>query len=296
MILRQLPPRSLDQGIDQIQSIVETNLASRLGQGIISYYNNAFILHMAPVLLLGTAISTAAFPRLNKRCRKGRPDLFRKDFLRVLRAITWMTVPVVIVCYFARGYLARLIFTENAPEIALIFGFLTVAIFFRTIYAIISRWFYAQKDTKTPLYVSVFTIGFNIILAAVLARPSAYGVAGLAISQSIVAMIEVIILVIIMLIRDRGLFNMEFWGACGRIVSVSGFSIVAGYIVVSFFPLGVDERGFLALGSKFAIISATVFAVHLVVSSLFGLEEARTVFDRIRKFIKRFILAPIKIQ
>lgn len=293
-ILRQLPPRSIDQGIDQIQGIVETNLANRLGTGFVTYYNNAYTLHMAPILLLGTAISTAAFPRLNERLSQGRPDLFRRDFLRVLRIMVWLTIPVVIVCYFARGYLARLIFSQAAPEIAIIFGFLTVAIFFRIVYAIISRWFYAQKDTKTPLFVSIFVIALNIFMAAMLARPQpdGYGIAGLAISQSVAAMAEVVILFTIMLIRDRGLFSMEFWGAMLRTLSVAGFALVAGYISVSMFPLEAGERGFLALGSKLAIITASIFGVYLLISALFGLEEAKAFFNRIR----RIIFKPVKVE
>ena len=80
MILRQLPARSVDQGIDQIENIVETNFARRLGQGPISYYNNASTLAGAPVMLVGTTIATAAFPRLNQRLSQGRPDLFRRTF------------------------------------------------------------------------------------------------------------------------------------------------------------------------------------------------------------------------
>jgi len=98
-ILRQLPPRSLDQGIDQLESIVETNFATRLGPGSVTYYNNAYILQTAPVLLIGTAISTAAFPRLNQRLSQGRHDLFRKDFLMILRAMIWITTPVVVICF-----------------------------------------------------------------------------------------------------------------------------------------------------------------------------------------------------
>lgn len=43
-VLRNLPPRSLDQGIDQISNIIETRIASGLGSGNITYWNNAFIL------------------------------------------------------------------------------------------------------------------------------------------------------------------------------------------------------------------------------------------------------------
>ncbi|HKU19002.1 MAG TPA: lipid II flippase MurJ [Candidatus Saccharimonadales bacterium] len=288
-VLKQLPPRSLDQGMDQLQTIVETNFARRLGEGNISYYNNASTLQAAPTLLIGTAISTAAFPRLAARLSQGRPDLFRRDFLRILRFMIWVTIPVVIIGYFARGYLARLIFSQNAPQIALIFGFLTVAIFFRTVYTIISRWFYARKDTRTPLAVSVFTIGLNIVLAAILARANSYGVAGLALSSSLASMAEVLVLSTIMVIRDRGLLNMTFWSGVFRIVSVGGFSMVAAYFAVSFFPLGAADRGFVTLGTKLLFIGLATFAVHICISGLYGLEEVQPLFNWLRR---RLILRP----
>jgi putative peptidoglycan lipid II flippase len=291
LVLRQLPPRSLDQGIDQLQSVVETRVASGLGGGAISHYNNAYTLMTAPVLLIGTAISTAAFPRLNNRLSQGRPDLFRQDFLRILRLIIWITMPVVVIGFFARGYLARLIFANYAPEIAIIFGFLCIAIFFRTVYTIISRWFYAQKDTKTPLFVSIFTICLNIVLAYWLTRPGAYNVEGLALAQSIVAAVEVTILSIIMLFRDRKLFDAPFWGGIFRIVSVTGFSLLAGYIAVSYLPLSGADSGFVMV-AKLCTIAGVTLATHVSLSGLFGLDEVRPFFN----WLKRIVLRPVKVD
>ncbi len=291
-ILRQLPPRSIDQGMDQIESIVETHFATRLALGSVSFYNYAYTLQTAPTLLIGTAISTAAFPRLAQRLAQGRPDLFRRDFLQILRLMVWMTLPVVVVCYFARGYFARLIFVKDSVEIAVLFGYLTLAIFFRTIYSIISRWFYAQKDTKTPLFVSVFTISLNIFLVYMWARPSAYGVVGLAMAQSIVALVEVFILMAIMLFRDRGLFDAKFWGGIWRIISVSGFSLLTGFIMISLLPLGSADRGPFALGGKLLLIAGAVAVTHISISGLFGLEEARPIFV----WLKRIVFRPIKTQ
>lgn len=291
-VLIQLPPRSIDQGIDSINSIVETNFARRLGEGNISFYENAYTLHTAPILLIGTSISTAAFPRLTARLSQHRPDLFRTEFLRVLRAMVWIIMPLIVVSYFARGYLARLIFAKDAPEIALIFGYLTGAIFFRTIYTIISRYFYAHKDTRTPLFVSLFAIGLNIFLAWRLARPWSYGVAGLALAQSLVAFAEVIVLSAIMVFRDPRLLDKTFWGGIVRILSVTGFSVMAAFIMISIFPLNINDRGFVTLGTKLGLITLVTFAVHLGVSSLFELEESRPVIAR----IKRIILRPVRVQ
>jgi putative peptidoglycan lipid II flippase len=270
--------------------VVEASLATRLGPGKLSFYENAYILHTVPIQLIGITIATAAFPRLTERMAQGRTDLFRKDFLRILRAMIWLSMPIIVICYFCRGYLARLIFTRDANEIAIIFGYLTVAILFRIVYAIISRWFYAQKDTKTPLFVSLFTIALNIVLAYMLSRPTAYGVTGLAMAQSIVAAVEVCILAVIMLVRDHKLFNIEFWGGLMRILSVTGFSVLAAFIMISFFPLGALDKGFVTLGTKLGIISAVTFGVYVGISLLFGLEEAKPALRR----IKKFILMPIR--
>jgi putative peptidoglycan lipid II flippase len=292
MVLKRLPARSIDQGIDSINSMVETRFASRLGTGNISYYENAYTLHTVPIQLVGTTVATAAFPRLTQRLSSGRTDLFRKDFLMVLRAMIWVMMPIVVICYFARGYLSRVIFAEGVSQITLIFGYLAGAIFFRTIYSIISRWFYAQKDTKTPLFVSLFTIALNILLAYKLSQPDSYGIAGLAMAQSIVAAVEVTILTAIMLARDHKLFNGEFWHGLMRIMSVTGFSVLAAYIMISLLPLSAEDVGFITFASKLSAIAGVTFLVHLGVSLLFGLNEARPVIDR----AKKFILKPIRLQ
>lgn len=292
LILRQLPPRSIDQGIDSINSIVETNLATRLGVGNVSFYENAYILHTTPILLIGNTISTAAFPRMTDRLAQGRPDLFRKEFLIVLRAMIWIAMPVVVVCFFARAYFARLIFAKNAPEIALIFGYLAGAILFRIIFSIVSRWFYAQKDTKTPLFVSLFAIALNMFLAYTLSKPSAYGIAGLAMAQSIVAVVEVFILGTVMLIRDHKLFDRAFMSGIIRIISVTGFSVLVAYLMISLLPLQSSDKGLVTLGFKLGVISLATLLTHMFVSSIFGLEEPRPVFAKLRQIA----LKPIKID
>jgi putative peptidoglycan lipid II flippase len=291
-ILRQLPPRSIDQGIDSLNSIVETNRAATLGPGYISYYENAFILHTAPILLVGTTIATAAFPRLNSRLAQGRPDLFRKDFLMILRAMIWIILPIAVVSFFTRGYLARIIFKASAPQIALIFGFLTGAIIFRTIYTIVSRYFYSQKDTITPLLVSLFAIGLNIFLVFTIFSPARYSAAGLAISQSIVAAFEVLVLLLVMVWRDHKLLDGEFWRGIVRIMSVTGFTILTTYTMVTLVPLLQTDKGFSTLGTKLILIVIPSMAVHIGVSSLFGLEEAQPVVKK----LKQLALKPVRIQ
>ncbi len=291
-VLSALPARSVDQGIDSINSIVETNRATLLGSGSVTDYNFATTLHNVPIMLFGTAIATAAFPRFAERLSQNRPDLFHKDFFRILRLMIWIAMPVVVISYFCRGYLARLLYGDVAPGVALIFGYLTTAIFFRIIYSVVSRYFYAQKDTRTPLFVSLAAIGLNIILVFNLARPGSYGIAGLALAQSATAAAEVVMLFAVMFARDRYLLNKAFWGAVGRIVSVTGFSVMTAFIMVSLLPLRLTARGLVTLGVKFAMIATVTLSMHVGMSLLFGLNEPRPVLKKIRSIIMR----PVRID
>jgi putative peptidoglycan lipid II flippase len=290
-VLRILPARSIDQGVDYINSIAETRFASHLSIGAVTNYENALILHNAPTMLIGTAISTAAFPRLTDRLAQNRVDLFRKEFLAVMRTMIWIAAPVVVVSYFARAYLARIIFARSNREIAMIFGFLCIAIFFRIMYTIISRYFYAHKDTKTPLYVSLFIIALNIGLAYSLSKPSVYGIVGLALAQSIVAFVEVTILLTIMIIRDRHLFDKAFMDSLLRIISVTGFTFIGAYFTMRLLPLYAADQGF-SIVAKLMGITGIIFAVHVGFSYLFNLPEAKLVVNKIRKIIFR----PLRIQ
>lgn len=290
-ILKQLPARSLDQGADSLNSIVETNRAKLLGDGYVSIYENAYTIHTAPILLIGASISTAAFPRLADRLSQGRPDLFRKEFIAILRLLMWLSLPVVVLVYFCRGYLARIIFTKGSSEIALILGLLSIAIFFRIIYTLFSRYFYAHKDTVTPLIISVFAIALNIVLVVALASKKTYGPSGLAMAQSIVAASEVLIIGIVMATRDRKIFNKEFFAMTVRLVSATGFTTVAAYVMITIFPLKIADTGFFLLGGKLAIISLVTISTHVVITAFYGFDEAKSVLRKIRDVVYR----PIKV-
>jgi putative peptidoglycan lipid II flippase len=293
-VMKALPARSVDQGIDQINGLFEASFAARLvnlGQyGALSNYENALMLHNAPIMLIGIAISSAAFPRFTERISQGRPDLFRKEFLQIIRAMLWIALPVVVVTFFGHQYLARLIAKRENRDIATLLQYLTVAILFRTMYAAISRWFYAQKDTKTPLYVSLFVIGLNIFLSYNLSKPSVYGIVGLALSQSIVAFVEVSILVYFMNRKDPKLFDRKFFVAIVRILSTSGLTVVVAAVMVSLLPLGSSDKG-LTLTAKLSIISFVTLLAHVALSWIMRLDEVAPVVER----IKKLALRPVKI-
>lgn len=284
-VLRLLPPRSIDQGADYLNSIVEMNLASRMAAGTVRAYQQATTLHLAPINLIGVAISTAAFPKMTERLSQGRPDLFKNELQSVLRVIIWLALPVATITFFTRGYLVNFIKNGGDSLMAGLLGALAVAILFRSIYYIAARSFYAQQDTKTPLYISFFAIGLNILLAIWFTTALDMGAYGLAWAQSLVAMIEVVILFAVMGRRIPKLFDVVFAHAVARMASATGLMAIVSYISVQLFQLQNTDQSFLATFPKFIAIVALSLGVYVWISRLFKLEEASPIIERVRAFL-----------
>jgi putative peptidoglycan lipid II flippase len=284
-VLRLLPPRSLDQGIDYVNSIVETNLASRMIAGSVRAYQQAQTLSYVPINLIGVAISTAAFPKMTERLGQGRPDLFKKELQAVLRLIVWLALPVTVIAFFGRGYLVNFIKNGGDPYIASILAILAISILFRSIYFISARSFYAQQDTKTPLYISLFTIFLNITLAIWFTLGLGMGVHGLAWATVIVSVIEVAILFVVMQRRIPGLFDRVFVHAVWRMASAAGFMAVVTYLGLTLLPLSADDQSFWSSFPKFMLIVLMSGLSYILFCRLLKLPEVNPILERIQKIL-----------
>ena len=284
-VLSLLPARSVDQGMDYVVSLVEVNLASRLADGTVRAYQQALTLHMMPINLIGVAISNAAFPQLTEHLGEGRNDLFQKDLRSLLRIIFWMALPVSVVIFFTRGYVVHFISNGGVPLIAGILGCLVVAILFRTIYHMAARAFYARQDTKTPLYISIFSITLNIILAIVLSMVLKMGAYGLAWAQSTVAVLEVVVLLAVMNRQMPKLFDMTFVRAIFKMIFAGTVTGVVCYIAVLIMPFRYHDDSFFSAFPKFVIISLVSFGAYAAASKWLKLPEIDPILARLKKVL-----------
>ena len=284
-VLSLLPARSVDQGMDYVVSLVEVNLASRLVDGTVRAYQQALTLHMMPINLIGVAISNAAFPQLTEHLGEGRNDLFQKDLRSLLRIVFWMALPVSVVIFFTRGYVVHFIRNTGDPLIAGILGCLVVAILFRTIYHMAARAFYARQDTKTPLYISIFSITLNIILAIVLSMVLKMGAYGLAWAQSTVAVLEVVVLLAVMNRQMPKLFDMTFVRAIFKMMIAGTITGVVCYIAVLIMPFRYHDDSFFSAFPKFVIISLVSFGTYAAASKWLKLPEIDPILARLKKVL-----------
>ena len=290
-ILKVLPLRSVDQGIDYVTSIMNTNLASRMGEQSIRAFQQASSLHSMPINLIGVAISTAFFPKLSEEAGRGEEETYRNTLRSAYRTIIWISLPVAIVAFFIRGYVVNFIKNGGDPKISSVLAAFVIAIFCQSLYHIVARGYYAKQNTRTPLIISIVAFVVQIIFAVGFSIMN-FGPEGLAYATSISALFEVAVLAILQN-RDMGrkLFDIKFWVAMGKIAFASVLTGLVAYILTKLFPLRAVDNSFLATFPKFALITILTGIFYLGICSLLHIEEVKPVIqkinDKLFKNIKR---------
>ena len=293
-ILKLLPARSLDQGIDYINGIVNTNLSSRMGAGAVRSFNQASSLHQMPVNLIGVAISTAFFPKLTEELGENNQREFYNTFRRALRMIIWISLPISVIAFFTRGYVTSFISNignnDSNGTIASVLGTLCIAIFARSIFHIASRGFYANQDTRTPFIVSIVAVGLTILMSIGFFLVG-WGVDGLGLAQSLGAIIEIAILIFILQKRSKNeLLNRNFWQAMTKILTASVIAGCVAFSMTKFIPLMATDNSLVITIPKFLLISAISIGSYLVASYFLNIEEVEPIFN----YLKRILFKNIK--
>ncbi len=284
-VLKLLPTRSADQSIDYVMSILNTNLASRMGEQAIRAYQQAASLKSMPVNLIGVAISTAFFPKLSEDAASEDIEKFTDTFKQSLSTIVWISLPVAIIAFFIRGYVVNFIKNGGDPKIASVLGSFVIAIFFQSVFHIASRGFYARQNTKIPLILSVVSFAVQLVFALIFSA-SGFGPEGLAYALSISALVEVSLLLIILNKQMKGkIFDKTMISSLTRILIASAIAGMASYAMTKIMPLRAADNSFLSTFPKFCVICAVSLLVYIGACVTLKIEEVRPVINKVRQVL-----------
>lgn len=284
-VLKLLPTRSADQSIDYVMSILNTNLASRMGEQAIRAYQQAASLKSMPVNLIGVAISTAFFPKLSEDAASEDIEKFTDTFKQSLSTIVWISLPVAIIAFFIRGYVVNFIKNGGDPKIASVLGSFVIAIFFQSVFHIASRGFYARQNTKIPLILSVVSFAVQLVFALIFSA-SGFGPEGLAYALSISALVEVSLLLIILNKQMKGkIFDKTMISSLTRILIASAIAGMASYAMTKIMPLRAADNSFLSTFPKFCVICAVSLLVYIGACVVLKIEEVRPVINKVRQVL-----------
>ena len=232
-VIRLMLPRVAGLGVFSLNFIVMNNIASRLGTGSVSALDWGWRLMQIPQTLIGTAMGTVIFPTLAALSELGDETGKRDAMNGALRFIMIASIPSAIGLIFVGRDLISLLERGafDASASALVYStlqFFALGLIVHSALEVIARSFYADKDTRTPLWAALGGAAINLALSFQLSRVTTVegffasnamislfpeigfsgrvgNVGGLALANSLGVMFEVVVLLVILRKRWRGL-------------------------------------------------------------------------------------------
>lgn len=210
-VLTQMGPAVLAVSIAQISVIINTNLASRLASGSVSWLNYADRLMEFPTALLGVALGTVLLPSLSKANADGNHTEYsalldwglRLTFLIAMPAavgLLTLSIPLTATLFHYGIFDAQSVEMTGRALIAYGVGLIGLILV-----KILAPGFYAKQDIKTPV-----KIGIGVLIATQLMNllfVPLFAHAGLALSVGVGACLNAIFLY--WGLRRRGIYVAE---------------------------------------------------------------------------------------
>jgi putative peptidoglycan lipid II flippase len=192
-VLSLMLPAVISASAVLINVMVNTIFASYLGDGPVSWLNNAFRLVQLPIGVFGVAISTVTLPVISKSAALRQGEAFRSTLARALRLAFFLTIPSTIgLVVLARPIIQVLYqrgkFTPfDTIQTADVLQFYTVGLVAYSGIKVLAPAFYAIGKKNTPMIVSLLSIVANLLLNWVFTFQLGLGQRGLALSTGLVA-------------------------------------------------------------------------------------------------------------
>lgn len=209
---RQMVPRIINAAMLYCSTFVDRALLQLLVvvvgvagiSGLITQYYQAFQLVLLPLSIFGMSVSTAAFPTLAENVARGRMDRVRDTILETLRSILFMAIPSsvglmalalpIVQVLLEHGHFSL----TDAQKTVVPLIFFSIGLTGLASVEILTRSFYAMRDSRTPVIVSVAQFILKIALSLVLINTAVWGVdwgtGSLAFSTSLAGTLEAIVL------------------------------------------------------------------------------------------------------
>lgn len=214
-VITLMGPRLLGVAIVQLNFWVNTWLASQMVSGSVTglYYGFSLMLMAQAVIAQSAAI--AVMPTFSAQHALGQQDELRSSLAATLRSVTLLALPASAGLILLRKPLISLLYQRGefdlrAVEIvAWALLWYAAGMIGHSIMEILTRAFYAQHDTKTPVLIGTIAMGLNIVFSLAFIKIfesigwMPHG--GLALANSLATALEAVALFIVMRKRLNGI-------------------------------------------------------------------------------------------
>lgn len=208
-VLRQMAPATLGVSVAQLSLLINTNIASWLAPGSVTWLSFADRLMEFPTALLGVALGTVLLPSLSRAHAEGSADEYSALLDWGLRLVLLLGLPAALgMMLLADGLVATLFHygafqAADVAQTRLAVMAYAVGLVGLLGIKILAPGFYARQDIRTPVKIAVAVLVATQLLNVVLVPQLAH--AGLALAIGLGACLNT--LALLAGLRRRGAYR-----------------------------------------------------------------------------------------
>jgi putative peptidoglycan lipid II flippase len=216
-VMRLMAPAIIGSAALQINLVVSTNFATSIGTEPANWLLFAFRLIYLPIGIFGVAISTATLPITSRAAALDDLTEFKTALGKALRLIFVLTIPSAVGLMVLSRPIIALIYERgkftafDTQQTGLALSYYALGLVAYSAIRVLTPSFYALKETRIPMYVSLASIATNYLVSALSVRVFGLGHRGLALSVSAVAIVSSVLLFMFLHRRVGALTDAKLW-------------------------------------------------------------------------------------
>lgn len=192
-VVSLVAPTIIGMAAYQVNDLVSTAIAGRLGTGAVSSLQYSLRLQELILGIFAVSIGTVILPDLSGAAKDRDWEAFNKMLIQAIKVIVVITIPVTVFSYITGKNIITLIYKsrnftdKSVTQTLLAFRYHILGLAFIAANRVITPAFYAQENSMLPTLAGVLCFAVNIVLAFVLSPILGSGGIALALSAASLA-------------------------------------------------------------------------------------------------------------
>jgi putative peptidoglycan lipid II flippase len=296
-------PSLMASAIIQVNLIITQRFISLYDlDGGVTAYGNANDLWQLPYGIFAMGLGTALLPTLSEKLALKKIDEFKEILNNAFKTILYLIIPSAVGCFILAEPLISVVYKwsqeigveriSTAGDILIMF---TAAMVAQSMLAIITRAFYANNDTKTPLYIGVLSMILNYVFCTIFFNITDLGVAGMSLSYSIISVVYMVIMMSVLSKKMKGMQWKKLLKYSGKLfasAAIMGILIFFMNRIISIdflqkFSIQAKLLEILALGIEIAAAVLIYFVGTMLLKVNEAVEFKNKLFDRMNIIFKK---------
>jgi putative peptidoglycan lipid II flippase len=275
---RLVLPRLFGAGITQINLVVDSQFASLLRAGSVSFLYYAIRVTELTLGLFAVSLSTVILPRLSRAAASADRGALTSTLGTALRLLGFVTLPATVGLILLRLPIVATLFqrgrfsAEDALFTSESLAFYAAGLLPYAAIGVLAVAFHAQGDTRTPVIVGAGTFALHLALNAALSAPLAHR--GIALSTALSALADAVLLTLLLRRRSVDVIDRSLAGSLLR----SGAAAAAMGAALHLALLRIDFGALSGTGPRALALAGLIAGgggLYLAVARLLGSDELR---------------------